>query len=309
MNYLQHSYSSAKCLSGCARMWELNKQFQHPGRTFESIALTAGTLLHECYQEYLVFKDVDRGLWHLARNYPHLEVWDSGDDRSWEALMATFLAMVECDVTSNYRIAEIKCPDGKIRPAIEVPFELIFDGVVLPDGRGVSFIGYIDCIMIQILTGRPKTLDIKTHRSWTRDRTALFKYDTQQIPYGIALEHLLGNVVESFDVEYLDCFIDICEPRADLYTFTKNQTGVQEWLISRVLQIKQLIQYMQMDFYPRTDGGCMIYNRPCKYLDICESRDKTFIQSYLLMDAEPVVRDPIEPWIQGIIEIPKELMI
>lgn len=305
---LQLSYSGLNSLHGCARKWELNKLYQHPARKFESIAISAGHVLHAAGQDYMIYGDVDRALWLLATQYPHRFVWESEDDRSWEACMSTLIAMTEHEALRNLKLAEIKCPDGVIRQAIEVPFELVFDGVVLPDGRGVSFIGYIDAIMQSKLTGIYRTLDIKTHRAYMRDRTAAYKFDSQQLPYGLALEHLLGHEIEAFEVLYLDCFVDLLDPRVVEYKFTKTPTDVDEWLMNKVLQLRTLIQYMKMGIFPRTDGGCIAYNKPCKYLDVCATRDRDTLQQFLLMNEEPAPPREFTPWISGIIPIPEGLI-
>lgn len=302
------SYSSMGTLVSCPRKFELYKFYDQPARKFESIAMSAGQAIHAGYQHYLIHKNLNQALFETAMNYPIEDCWDWADDRSLEACLATVIAMVESGVMNSYELVNIVCLDGVTRPAIEVPFELILKGVTLPDGRGVSIIGYIDAITQQIFTGEYNTLDIKTHRNYLTDRTADYKFDTQQVGYGIILEHMQQQPIEQFSVLYLDCFLDVLSPRVEMYSYQKNQTAIQRWMMTKIMQIRNLVEYINIGFFPRSDNGCRAYNRPCHRLDICEIEDAEFLQTMILVDGEPDEPKPFEPWIQGIIEIPEGVM-
>ena len=271
--------------------------------------MSAGSTIHAAFQTYLETGDPDKGLFKLAMEYPHIHCWDSFDDRSWEACMATYFAMLEYARYDQWDIAQIRNHKGEVVPAIEVPFELVLENVTLPDGRGVSFIGYIDCIMRLIGTSDTfRTLDIKTHRDRAADRTANFVFDSQQIPYGLVLEHIQGKVVDSFEVEYLDVFLDLVEPRVTSYVYNKEHAIVNEWLFQLATQMKQLIRYMEYDLFPRAEHGCTAYFRPCKYLDMCGSRNKDAVQAMILLGQEPAEERAFDPWVRASITLPEEML-
>jgi hypothetical protein len=197
----------------------------------------------------------------------------------------------------EWRIAEIKKPDGEVAPAIEVPFELRIKGITLPDGRGIAFTGFVDAYMRNVMDDRFGTFDIKTHRRYTKDATAKYKYDSQQVPYGIGLEHIQGKHIESFDVQYLDCFVDLAEPRVEVYEFNKSATDVEEWLVNTVMAAQTIQRYMQMDYFPRVANGCEAWNRPCYYLNVCHLRDRKTLETWFLEGQEPAVESLPVPWI------------
>ena len=191
-----------------------------------------------------------------------------------------------------------------IVPAIEVPFEIRFKGLTLPDGRGVSFIGYIDAIMQHYMTRMFRTLDIKTTRMHVPDSTAKFKFDDQQIPYGIVVDHIAVGEIDSFEVLYLDCYIDLVEPKVNMYPFMKTQDDIQEWVANKMLQLQNLQRFMASDYFPRTGGGCMFYNKPCRYLEPCTSRDRDTLNEWFLMGEEAADdREEFHPWIVAEIEM------
>lgn len=306
MENLHVSFSSTGTLDSCAKKFYLNKFFDHPARKFESIAMSAGTVIHGAYQDYLVNGDVDKGLWILAQTYPHINCWDSYDDRSWEACMNTFLAMVEATLYNDWEVALIQ-HNGESKPAIEVPFEIVLEGVTLPDGRGVSYIGYIDAIMLWEKI-RFRTLDIKTTRSNDADRTPEFQYSKQQVPYGLIVEHISQEVVTDFQVDYLDAYLDILEPRVKMHSFDKNQNDILDWMVSTAAQIRSLIFYMNQGRFPQTGHGCTAWFRPCKYFDLCYAEKPEELQGLLLLDAEPAAPREFDPWITTSIDF-TELML
>lgn len=316
MEYLRMSYSSGNTFESCPRKFELDKLYVHPRQRDDAFAADVGTALHAGYQNYLVTQDRDEATWAFMQKYPFkLEFMEQNDYRSCEASLATLEAMFDSTSMSDYVLAEIKRPNtpeeiangltgGVIVPAIEVPFEIRFEGVVLPptpkypEGCGVAFVGYMDAIMRNLLTDMYRTTDIKTHRDNVKDRTAKYKFDSQQVPYGIVVDHIAGVPVEQFEVLYYDCKIDIIEPTIKLYNFLKRKSDVQEWLLTRVMQAQDIARYAEADFFPRTSGGCMFFNRACRYLEPCISRDQVVLnQWFTLGDSEPPKEEPWNPWV------------
>jgi len=337
MDYLRMSYSSGNTFESCPRKFELDKLYIHPRQRDDAFAADVGTALHAGYQNYLVTRDRDEATWAFLQKYPFkLEFMEVNDYRSCEASLATLEAMFDSTQMSDYVLAEIRRPltaeeraenkavldakpegflpdsynfilphdpHGKIVPAIEVPFEIRFEGIELPptpkypNGCGVAFTGYMDAIMRNLLTDMYRTTDIKTHRDNVKDRTAKYKFDSQQVPYGIVVDHVAGVPVEEFEVLYYDCKIDIIEPQVKLYNFLKKKSDVQEWLLTRVMQMQDIARYAQADFFPRTSGGCMFYNRPCRYLEPCISRDQVVLNQWFTMGDTEVKEEPWEPWV------------
>jgi hypothetical protein len=107
-----------------------------------------------------------------------------------------------------------------------------------PKVRAISHIGYIDAIMQNQMTGAYRTLDIKTSRMKLNDATGKFKYDSQQVPYGIVVEHIAQGAIESFEVLYLDCYIDLLEPGVQLYPFIKTQHDLRDWATNKLIQFR-----------------------------------------------------------------------
>lgn len=302
--YLEVSYSSLNLLDSCMRKFEFNKLYPRRPRDPDQFAADVGTCLHRGYQDFLANQDEDRAIWEMMQSYPYLSEFSQRDDyRSLEACISTLVEMChEADMT-EWEVMTIRKPDGEVVPAVEVPFELRLNGIVLPDGRGVAFTGFMDAAMRHKGHGKVRTLDVKTHRRQMEDATAKYRFDSQQVPYGICLEHIQGNAVEEFEVLYLDCFVDLVNPRINLYPFLKDSTDLQEWLINTVLGAQRIQRAMEMDYFPRTNGGCMNWNRPCYFLDVCQTRDRAAVEDWLLMGEAPEQRVKEAPWIVAEIDV------
>jgi hypothetical protein len=313
--YLNVSYSSLNVFDTCKRKFEFDKLMPKLTRDGDSYAADVGKALHAGYQDYLVNKDEDRAIWSMMQAFPFEQEFSQNNDfRSFEATLSTLVEMFAEVKIGEWELAHIRRPNtpkeieaglsgGIVVPAIEVPFEIRFNGLTLPDGRGIAFIGFIDAVMRSHLSKMFRTLDIKTTRDKVKDATGKYRFDTQQVPYGIVVDHIAQGEVDSFEVLYLHTFVDLLEPRVDLYPFTKTRTDIREWFTNRMIQFNDIIRFMESDYFPRTDGGCLFYNKPCRYLEPCQSRDKEALNIWFTLGQEPIESEPFHPWIIAEIDV------
>lgn len=303
--FLSLSYSSLNLADNCLRKFEFNKLYPQRPRDPDAFAADVGTCLHHGYQDYLIHENLERAIWVMMQDYPYMGEFEQRfDDRSLEACISTLEEMTHEANMTEWELLKIKRPDGEVVPAIEVPFSLRLKGITLPDGRGVEYTGFMDAALRHRGHGAVRTMDIKTHRRTTVDATPKYKYDSQQVPYGIVLEHLTGAAVTDFEVLYLDTYVDLVAPRCQLYPFYKDSEDLQEWLINTVLRVQRIQRAMEMDYFPRTDGGCLNWNRPCYFLEPCQTRDREAIIEWMLMGDEPAKPRPREsPWIVAEIDV------
>jgi hypothetical protein len=336
MDTLRVSYSSLGTFSSCPRKFEFDKFYPKRDREWgDNYAADVGKALHSAYQDYLIHGDQDRAIFELMRTFPfELEYQQDNDYRSFDAALSTLEEMFAEIRMDEYELAQIKRPwspkeiadfglralhgedlshidaTGLVVPAIEVPFEIRFKGLMIPpcamfpEGAGISIIGYIDAIMRHHMTSMFRTLDIKTTRDRLIDATPKFKFDTQQVPYGVVVEHVAQGAVDSFEVLYLSCFVDLTEPRVSLYPFMKDKQDLQDWASNKILQFQNIAKMAAMDFFPRTDNGCLFYNKPCRYLEPCGSRDREELEAWFLLGEEPAKnREEFHPWIVADVDV------
>jgi len=298
------SYSSLNTFSFCPRKFEFNKVWAQ-GKTIyrddDSIPSAVGRGFHEGYQSYVANQDHDLAVWKLLQNYPwELALYAQRNTRKWDVVLNSFLIAMDQFKLSQYEIVRFKKTNATGEEdevdCVEVPFELRFLNTAIPGYQGIAFIGYIDLILRNKINGRIITTDIKTHQRPLNTRTAEFQYNTQQVPYGIIVEHLLGKKIESFDVLYLDCQLSLEDDcHFQEYTYTKDQVAVEEWIAARLFQFRAIKQMLETNLFTRRESGCVSFNHPCKYLDICRTRDKKVIGKWF-DEFDDSLRD-WSPWV------------
>ena len=316
-NVLQMSNSSRNRLHGCGRRFEFSKFFPAAARD-GSFAGDAGNAMHYAFGEYLLTRNRDVGAARLALTYPIRFQKSPFDTRSLEACYATYEALCDSTFLSEYEIAKIVLPNGETKHAIEVPFTIRIPNFQLRAADGspiyVEYIGYIDFIMYSAFRNEYIVVDLKTTRQRMYDYTPKFAWDDQCLPYGLALEAILGREVTNMQVIYLVAYIDIEQPHVQPLTFNKTQENIEEWAFSLTADLIELRRYYNMGWFPRRSSSCFAYNRTCGYFDMCHIRDPNAIMSIILSQTglnlnDLPAGDTFEPWftVDLDINIPEEV--
>ena len=73
--------------------------------------------------------------------------------------------------------------------------------------------------------------------------------------------------------------------------------------MNTVMRVQRIQRGMEMDYFPRTDGGCLSWNKPCFFLEVCQTRDKEAITEWLMMGEDPATDKREEPWIIAEIDV------
>ena len=311
------SHSTQASYRSCARRGiEFKKLFGAPqketdedGNPVDNFAADCGKALHEGFQEYMISRDEDKAIIAMLMHYPFIaEPFQDNHYRSMEACYATLMAMTRHEFTSRYEIVKIKVGNEE-RFAVEVPYaiEIIESPMSIP----VVHVGLIDLIVWDRVDQKYMVVDIKTHRDNTGDLSAKYEFDEQTIPYGLVLEHVVGQEVVEFKVGYLSCYIDLTEPRIRLYDFLKTQDSIKDWFFGLCIDIKQIAYYMRNLFFPRavSGGTCMAFRKRCAWLDLCSYRDPKILEHMLGGNPrETLFHDGKEPWITITIPFAKAVM-
>src|SRR3546814_12851997 len=175
-NNLQISYSSSGTFDSCNRKFEFWKIYPRSKPRTSGFAAEVGKCLHEGFQNFLIHQSEEQAIWALLESFPYeLEYYETKNDRSLEACVSTLESMMAYGNMEEWELLKIKKPDGEVVPAIEVPFELVLKGITLPDGRGISIIGYIEAAMRNLVTDLHRNLDIKTNRSFKSEERSVGK--------------------------------------------------------------------------------------------------------------------------------------
>lgn len=301
---LRISDSSLALFASCPRKFEFRKIYMHSEQD-RTIHTETGKAMHAAYQEWFITRDKEKAVIKLCQEYP----WDLNpspfDQKSAEACYYTLEMMMASDQMLEYEIAEIKCVDGLVRPAVEVPFEIEILGFDLIPGRDIKIIycGFIDLILLNRLMMEYCTVDVKTHGDRKDDLTAKYLYKPQPLPYALVLQQALGEDIGHLQVNYLSARIHIEDPKIRLYTFEKSMEDLKEWAFDLWCALQQMSMYLQVGKWKRNGGdACMSWNTTCKFFDICAYRDPVDIELEIALFKQEPQEFP-EPWIKTKLEL------
>lgn len=295
---LRLSHSSRELLKNCERKFEFIKIYRHP-RAHRELPPECGKAIHAGFQEWMVSKDFDAAVWQMMLNYPIDLCSDEENRRSIQVCYAALKEMCENLKMGQYEIAQIKCLDGKVRNGVEVPFEIEivgFDFFGLP----VRYIGYIDLVLYDIMSHGYLVDDIKSTTWNLKDKTPIYKYDNQCLPYGLFLPALLDFPVDELEVRYTSIFLDAVSPKVNLYPFTKDSGDIQRWVKGLLMDLNNLRFMYQNTFFPRRSDNCIAWNKVCPFFEngLCDMDDPETIQNFLLMNRLAYKEKPFVPWIK-----------
>lgn len=305
------SHSSRESFRSCARKLEFRQFYgENPNRRDSSFAGDTGTALHHGLGEWFTTLDETKAMMAMLLKFPYDEEFLKAynDKRGLEACVATMDHLIHSGILLSYEIAKIKLADGRVVDCVEVPFAIQITGA--PLDIPVWYVGFIDCILYDRVHDRYVVVDLKTTRQNTTDMFVRFEFDEQVIPYGIILEHALGRTIEELDVSYFSVYVDLAEPKSQMFPVKKTRQSIDDWLYGLCDDIARIDKYYRNARFPRVTSGttCLSWNTRCPFYDECSYRDpevlKTIIQgeprrTLFRADAKGVV---IEPWITTSLE-------
>lgn len=298
---LRLSYSTRELLRTCARKMEFRKLYEYGNRE-DSEAGDVGICFHKAIQTFLTTNSKTEAVKSLLLSYPIKYNLRPMQERSLEICYLTLLAVMDNEQFSRYQLAWFEI-NGIGKPAVEVPFSFLLNKSLSNPLSGtlpipIKYVGYIDAIFYDTLTDSYIIFDIKTTRQNMSDYSPLFKFSNQDLPYALALEHLLGKKIKKLRVIYLVIYIDALVPRVLFYEFEKNEQDIQDWGRGLAVDIQNLQLYYANNWFPRS-GKCYAWNKICPHFDYCESRDPEYISQrlYLAHDGSEAP-PPFKPWFE-----------
>lgn len=296
---LELSNSSRCTLHSCPRKLEFRKIYNNSRKT-ESLAMGSGSALHAGIQSWLTHHDETLAFWEMIKVFPIRYQKSWSEQRSLVSCYMTLKAMIEWERIDEFELAYITKPDGSLVPGVEVSFTLrISNYPFYPDGRTITvdYVGYIDLVMFNKFESEIAVWDVKSTTK-NIDHTPEYQYADQCLPYGLAIQALMGyDVNKGFEVNYWTAYTDALEPKNLLYTFNKTQQDVQDWMQGYMFDLDMIRRYYNLGWFARHGQSCMSWGRPCVFFDFCNQRDPKVIETFLRMDEEQKVNERPKPWV------------
>ena len=89
------------------------------------------------------------------------------------------------------------------------------------------------------------------------------------------------------------------------YTFMKSKHDIEDWARELYIDLKNMKQFIESNWWPRNGNNCISWNRPCGFADICHTHDERIIKKWIEMGRDPdaKVRVEKEPWVKIDLEL------
>lgn len=253
------SHSALQTLHKCERMFQLDRILTTAVEKRDYPATVLGKAWGAGVASYCVSKDIDKALFTLWQNYsPRLE-----DDTRTQPVAANMLL-------ASIPVLDMLLQDWEIvyfqdRPAVELSFRLNIDSKYY-------FVGYLDVVLRNKLTGRIAAFDAKSTALKLFDLSPVYQNSPQLIGYSIVLDQIVGEALAEYDVFYLSGQLGSgtgFEPIVKPYSFSKTLQDRLHWFIALGMDVKHLHEMAELGIYPQRGDSCLQYNRPCKHFGTC----------------------------------------
>lgn len=296
------SHSIDNLFDYCPRKFEfLTLHDVRPARE-SGFAAQVGTALHEGMQAWLIARASNEleeyatrvafiALW---KHYPwEMEADQTTSVRSFENVTLMMYEMIRHPFWDDW---ELMWVEGR-GWAVEVPFLIrhtsigIFDLKSRNEKAILGTQGKIDLIMRHRVSGKIKTVDIKTTMIHPDLVESEFTWSGQQIGYSSVAHAMAGIVEDELEVEYFVCCLSASEyPRIVPLTMPKGQDKIDDYWVSKLDRLYRIKYFAENDSFPRTNGGCNTWGQRCGMFDICPSRDAKLVKRWFeVIETEPQV--------------------
>jgi len=304
LHVLTISNSSLNMFNDCARKLEFRK-FYSCARWEDSHAASVGRALHEAMQEFISSRDLNSAIFKLYMNYPYQYNTNPMDDRSIESCVGWLQKFAKNSKLEDLELVNFQTADGVQMPAHEVKFHLNLPS--LPIGKNpitgapipVIYVGFIDGVYRNVFSGKLTIVDYKTTTRNVNDWMLVYKFDQQCIPYAFVLGKLFQREFTTLDIAYLIVKLNLLEPSTIPLHLTKTQNDILDWVRGLWLQVQEIRTYATSNWWPRKNGNCMAFNRPCRYFDLCHERNPETIARLISLDENECSsdREVERPWV------------
>lgn len=184
----------------------------------------------------------------------------------WHALHA--VAKFEAFRVLELRDYELVFYDEK--PAVELSYRI-------DCGDGFYDRGKLDALL-KNRNGNYAVFEAKTTGA-RKVHEAMYKNSDQGVGYSVVVDAIANAAGELNERPYevLYCVYQSFNMEWQLFSFLKSFTERALWIKDLLLDIKQISDYAEADYFPRYGGSCYDYFRPCEYFEICNMSDRVLI--------------------------------
>jgi hypothetical protein len=264
MKRIRLSHSTLELFNKCERAFQLERMLVGNDDRLHKPVFSRGHALGKGIQTYMLTGDMDKAMfeaWYAY--YP-----DLSDMKGKVNQIRTLHIMQSAkrflqDLRDKYEVVSF---NGQ--PAIELGIKINVD-------EQFYYVGFIDIVLKNRLTGRYVVADVKGTGTWQEDLNVLYKNSNQVLSYSIGLDKIVGKELIDYDCMYIVCQDSQAEPKffkyhALLYKHTLKDR--LNWFLSLGIDIARIKALQDLNVYPKRGSSCFAYGEKCRHFDICSFR-------------------------------------
>lgn len=258
--FIRLSHSTLETLYQCDRKFEMEKLLTIGADRENSEHFSFGHAYGTFVQTYLLIEDFDLALLEGWLEYwPIIEYGNKTQEVYIELAYKTKSLLDE--LLEDWELAIFND-----NPAIELPFRINIDEVFY-------YVGYMDVVLKHRTLGTYAVLDVKTTGLQLLDIAPLYKFSGQVLGYSIALDRIAGEEVAQYKTMYLSGRIGRLpfgeNTKPELFSFDKGLVDRLQWFLGLLQEVKRLHTSMELGYFPRRNGGCIMFNKTCRHYGLC----------------------------------------
>lgn len=252
----------------CPRKFQKDKLFQERRLDEHTQHTVFGKAFGSAVAEYLLTQSKEKALMRAYLDYyPVLE-----DEKKNQATLFSLIDRSFFTLDTLLEEWELAYFDDK--PAIELGFRL--NG--LSDEHDIYFVGFLDLVLKNKITGQFAAVDVKTTSINSIDLGPLYKNSEQVLGYSIILDKIASKT-DYHTMYIVGQFADWRNPfesKLRVEYYNKNLRDRLHWLTSLALDVKQIETMLDLNVFPRRGSACYEYRKPCPFYGTCtlETFDK-----------------------------------
>jgi hypothetical protein len=297
--FLVTSHSIDGTFESCPRRFEFRHLYQQfPLLESSGLAADVGTALHEAVQEWTRCYSFERAAMTLMRWWP----WELEEKRKqagfkpdYARTLGNALMLLEKIIKhkfwDSWEVARL--PDGS--PAIELAWRInhtslgSFKSVIDGTETFIATQGKIDWILRHKVTGELRVTDLKTTILDEALQMANFRFSGQAGQYGLVLSQAIGHDWHTHGMDVCYFVAEFGEhgfPEANPMEHHLDPMEIYEAIEAKNERLERMISMGQKGFWPRRAHGCVFYQKPCGFIDVCHRRDPEFLTQWFEDDRD-----------------------
>ncbi len=253
------SHSGLELYHSCERKYHLLKNL-HVGFSLDSpiksnktdTHLDYGTAIGDGVQELLASGDLSKAIWTGMSSFHY------ADQSVQKCDLSIVTALQAIDAQWKYEDWEVI--------ARELSFKILLDKETED-----YYCGYVDAVLRNVRTGIYCVVEVKTTGYKIPNLEPIYSNSGQGIGYSVVLDQIAKENA-SWTILYIVIQLKSQNiiPTVHIYPFEKTKKDRLEWLLTTQLDYKHIIEYEQMNYWPKRGGKCLTFNRPCPLYGLCD---------------------------------------